>query len=73
MNRLGIAVIVSIVAIAAILASTYAAFFALAAQIPPGRTLGMISAALMMCCGLACVGVVYAADKWVRRRAYRPE
>jgi hypothetical protein len=68
MNRIAIAITVAVLAIAAILAGTYAAFFALAAQIPAGRTLGMISAALMVGSGLACAGVGYVANKWAQRR-----
>jgi hypothetical protein len=55
------------VIIAALLAGTYLAFTALAAQIPAGRTLGMLSAALMVASGLACAGVGYVANKWVMR------
>ena len=69
MNRTAIAIIVSILVIGAVLAGTYAAFVALAALFGPGRTLGMISAALMVACGLACAGVVYAAVKWVQRHS----
>ena len=71
MNRITIAIIVSAVAIPAILGGTYWAFVALATAIPPGRTLGMISAALMVGSGLACAGVGYAASKWVQLRPGR--
>jgi len=71
MSRTGIAIIVSILAIAAVLAGTYEAFFALAARFPPGRTLGMISAALMVGSGLVCAGIGYAANKWVQRHSDR--
>ena len=67
MNRNVVAIVVSVVAIAAILAGTYGAFFALAAQIHAGRTLGMLGAALMIGSGLACVGVGYLATRWARR------
>lgn len=67
MNRNVVAILVSAVAIAAILAGTYDAFFALAARIPAGRTLGMLSAALMVGSGLACAGVGYLASRWARR------
>ena len=67
MNRTVIAVVVSVLAMAVILAGTYGAFFALATLIPAGRTLGMISAALMVASGLACAGVGYVASKWVQR------
>jgi hypothetical protein len=67
MNRNGIAIIASVVAIGAILAGTYGAFFALAARIPAGRTLGMLGAALMVGSGLACAGVGYLASRWARR------
>lgn len=69
MNRTVIAIIASVVAIAAILAGTYWAFLGLAAQIPAGRTLGMLSAALMVISGLACAGVGYLASRWAQRRA----
>ena len=71
MSRTSVAIIVSVLAIVIILAGTYGAFFALAAHISPGRTLGMMGAALMMGCGLACAGVGYAANKWVRRHSDR--
>jgi hypothetical protein len=67
MKPTAIAIIVSALAIAAILAGTYEAFAALAMIFTPGRTLGMISAALMVASGLACAGVAYAAYKWVQR------
>ena len=69
MNRTAIAIVVSAVAIPVILAGTYWAFVTLATYIPPGRTLGMISAALMVGSGLACAGIGYAASKWVQRRS----
>jgi uncharacterized iron-regulated membrane protein len=72
MNRNVIAIIASVVAIAAILAGTYGAFFALAAQIPAGRTLGLISAALMVASGLACAGAGYLASRWAQRRPDLP-
>jgi cation transporter-like permease len=72
MNRNVIAIIASVVAISAILAGTYGAFFALAAQIPAGRTLGLISAALMVASGLACAGVGYLASRWAQRRPDLP-
>ena len=67
MNRTAIAIAVSVPIIAALLAGTYVAFTALAAQIPAGRTLGMLSASLMVGSGLACAGVGYVANKWVTR------
>ncbi|RTL51109.1 MAG: hypothetical protein EKK46_12810 [Rhodocyclaceae bacterium] len=67
MNRATIAVIFSALAIVVLLGGTYLIFTALAANLAPGRTLGMFSAALMVGSGLACAGVVYAANKWVGR------
>ena len=67
MNRTAVAILVFVVAAGAILAGAYWAFFALAAQIAPGRTLGMISAALMVASGLACAGVGYLASKWAQK------
>lgn len=67
MNRTPIAIIFSALAIVVLLAGTYLLFTALAANLAPGRTLGMFSAALMVGSGLACAGVVYAANKWVGR------
>ena len=71
MTRNGIAIVFAVLAIAAILVCTYAAFFALAARIPAGRTLGMIGAALMVGSGLACAGVGYVANRWAQRQAGR--
>ena len=67
MNRKVVAVVVSAIAIAGVLAGTYEAFFALAARMPAGRTLGTISAALMVGSGLVCAGIGYVASGWVRR------
>jgi hypothetical protein len=63
MNPNVIANIASVVAIAAILAGTYGAFFALAAQMPAGRTLGVLGAAMMAGSGLAWAGVSYLASR----------
>lgn len=68
MKPVAIAVIVSIVLIGAILAGAYWLFFVLAAHMPAGRTLGMISAALMIGSGLACAAVAYLANLWLRSR-----
>lgn len=68
MKPLVIAVTVSIALIGAILAGTYWLFFLLAAHFPPGRTLGTISAALMVGSGLACAAAGYLMNKWLRRR-----
>lgn len=68
MRPIALAIIVSMLAIGAILAATYRVFFALAAHFPPGRTLGMIGAALMLGSGLGCIAVGYLANQWVRQR-----
>ena len=73
MNRNVIAIIASVVAIAAILAGTYGAFFALAAQIPAGRTLGLISAALMADVLMLLARMDgYLASRWAQRRPDLP-
>lgn len=66
MNRTLVAVVVAATAIAALLGGAYGLFFVLAGHIPPGRILGMFSAALMVGSGLGCAGVVYAANKWIQ-------
>jgi hypothetical protein len=58
-----------VVCCAAVLAGTYFAFFAMAANIAPGRVLGMLSAAMMVGSGLFCAGIGYLANKWAQRRA----
>ena len=72
MNHMPATIIISVIAVAAILAGTYEAFFALAAHFPPGRTLGLIGAALMLVSGLACVGVGYLAIKWLKHHSDTP-
>ena len=67
MNRNLIATLGAAVGIAAMLAGFYFAFFAAAARIPPGRELGLVGAALGIGAGLACVGVVFVAQRWARR------
>ena len=63
MNRTAIAIGVSVAAISTTLAGTYWAFVTLATHFPAGRTLGMMSAALMVGSGLACVTIIYLANK----------
>ena len=69
MNRNAVAIVVAILCIAAVLAGTYVAFFAMAAHFPAGRSLGMLSASLMVGSGLACAGIGYLANKWAQRGA----
>lgn len=66
MNRNAIAIIVAVLCIAAVLGGTYLLFTALAARVPAGRTLGMLSASLMVGSGLACAGIGYLANKWAQ-------
>ena len=67
MNRNPVAIAVAVAGIAAVLAATYVAFFAMAATIPPGRLLGLLSASLMVGSGLLCAGIGYVANKWAQR------
>ena len=67
MNRNPVAIAVAVIGIAAVLAATYVAFFAMAAHIPPGRVLGLLSASLMVGSGLLCAGIGYVANKWAQR------
>ena len=67
MHRNLMAIAVAVIGIAAVLAATYGAFFAMAANIPPGRVLGLLSASLMVGSGLLCAGIGYAANKWAQR------
>ncbi len=69
MNRNVIAVTVAVAGIAAVLAATYAAFFAMAGHIPPGRVLGLLGAALMVGSGLLCAGIGYVANRWAQTAA----
>lgn len=68
MNRTAVAIVVSLVAFAVILIASYAILTMLATHVPPGRTMGMVSAALMVGSGLACAGVGYLANKWAQSR-----
>ena len=68
MNRNPVAIAVAVIGMAAVLAATYVAFFAMAARIPPGRVLGLLSASLMVGSGLLCAGIGYVANKWAQRR-----
>lgn len=69
MNRTAIAIVASLVAFALILGASYAALTTLAPHVPPGRAMGMLSAALMVGSGLACAGAGYLASKWAKRGA----
>ena len=67
MNRTAIAIIAFIIVSAAILGGAYIGFFTLATHFPPGRTLGLLSSAMMIGSGLACAGAGYLANKWVQK------
>jgi hypothetical protein len=69
MNRTMIAIAVAVAGCAMVLAATYKIFFVMAASFPPGRVLGMFSAALMVGSGLLCAGIGYLANRWVGRGA----